>query len=700
MSDFHLFSPKSFELGRSNSGSPLGPQNPRFEDYESSIDIDLETASNLRPDSQRNDSGSNNSSRTSSVVDSPSVYKTIHRVRRLVIATLDDPYTLDQLREPRMNIVVVRPLVNRLYDPDDPWMVYCLLANRIQFLREQSSTAHQTVSIARAALCELVATRILRRFHEEHSGPIGLLLLSHILVNGFDPFQGAPTDIELEHRHRQWPIQKRHGEPERRLTALELAIISESKVFVSSFACQKVIDAVYEGRVVYTPISFVDILPDHYESCPISLYDPRQAPFLDQTRLTVPRVRNIIELSQFLVLVCLYILTMMHRSSHRATAFEYLFCIYATGWCVDEFAAMIDHGWAVYSQTLWSFLDIAFIVIFGVYAMCRVHDGSIGSMADGYGMQALCVAAPILLTRLAFATIPDNIVFISIYAMLKDFTLVTFLAIWCFTGFLLSLLWLNSSASAPDENPAWATVCKWLLWIWFGLDGTGIDHSAEFHPILGPALMTAFAFLGNTLFLTIMVAVLTNIFSKIIADAPAEIQFRRAVLTFAGVKSDAIFSYPPPFNLVALLFMLPLKAILTPLKFHELNVLLIRTLNAPTLLVIGYIERRRARGGGLHRSRKSSLLRWNFSGFSPHGDIQAVFKAAPPEDVQTELEELDALSDVGYAESELLSPRSLSRRRTRQRRPRRGSNLPTPPAIFPLSSAVGGQKVAARRGSH
>ncbi|KAK6840021.1 hypothetical protein PG987_005887 [Apiospora arundinis] len=252
--------------------------------------------------------------------------------------------------------------------------------------------------------------------------------------------------------------------------------------------------------------------------------------------------------------------------------------------------------------------------------------------------------------------------------MLKDFTLVTFLAIWCFTGFLLSLLWLNSSASAPDENPAWATVCKWLLWIWFGLDGTGIDHSAEFHPILGPALMTAFAFLGNTLFLTIMVAVLTNIFSKIIADAPAEIQFRRAVLTFAG--------------------------------FHELNVLLIRTLNIPTLLVIGYIERRRARGGGLHRSRKSSLLRWNFSGFSPHGDIQAVFKAAPPEDVQTELEELDALSDVGYAESELLSPRSLSRRRTRQRRPRRGSNLPTPPAIFPLSSAVGGQKVAARRGSH
>lgn len=32
---------------------------------------------------------------------------------------LDDPYSLDQLRDPRMNISVVRPLVDKLYDLDD-----------------------------------------------------------------------------------------------------------------------------------------------------------------------------------------------------------------------------------------------------------------------------------------------------------------------------------------------------------------------------------------------------------------------------------------------------------------------------------------------------------------------------------------------------------------------------------------------------
>lgn len=47
------------------------------------------------------------------------VYQTIHRIRRLVIASIDDPYTLDQLKSPRMNVSVVRPLVDHLYDPED-----------------------------------------------------------------------------------------------------------------------------------------------------------------------------------------------------------------------------------------------------------------------------------------------------------------------------------------------------------------------------------------------------------------------------------------------------------------------------------------------------------------------------------------------------------------------------------------------------
>src|SRR3954453_11576454 len=105
-----------------------------------------------------------------------------------------------------MSTQVVRPLVDRLYNPQDLSTVYCLLANRVQFLRSQSDEAlHHTVNIARATVCELVAARILRRFHEENPGRPGLLILANILVSGFDAFDAAPEPVRRQSRAQQWP---------------------------------------------------------------------------------------------------------------------------------------------------------------------------------------------------------------------------------------------------------------------------------------------------------------------------------------------------------------------------------------------------------------------------------------------------------------------------------------------------------------
>lgn len=38
---------------------------------------------------------------------------------RWLIGGADDPYSLEQLKSPRMNAAVVRPLLDHLYDPDD-----------------------------------------------------------------------------------------------------------------------------------------------------------------------------------------------------------------------------------------------------------------------------------------------------------------------------------------------------------------------------------------------------------------------------------------------------------------------------------------------------------------------------------------------------------------------------------------------------
>lgn len=535
----------------------------------------------------------------------------------------------------------------------------------MHFLREQTGLAHQSVNAARATLCELIASRILRRFHEDHTGESGLLLLAHILVEGFDPFQGAPVEVATEWRQPQWPIQERGGH-ERKLTALELAILSESKSLIATAAFQKVIHALYDGQVTYTPLSFIDILPDHHKHQPISIYNAKQARLLNHYRLIVPRIRAVIEFFQFMLLLFLYSMTMIHRHENYSK-WEMMFFIYAAGWVLQEFAAIIEHGWELHSQSLWSFLDVTFVIIYGTYFFSRIYDLSTGNLSTGYGLHILCVAAPILLTRVAFSLMPDNIVFISLHAMMKDFTVLTFLAFWCFMGFLLALKWLMTADQvAEDDSPSWATVCKWLLWIWFGLDGTGIAESTRFNVILGPILMVAFAFLGNTLFLTVLVAMLTTTFSRIIANEGAEIRFRRTVMTFEGVKSDSIFSYPPPFNIAALILLLPFKFVVTSRTFHTVNVFFIRLLNAPILLLISLMER--PSYWNKLKAKKRSLFSWQFTGFSPHGDIQAVFRADVPVEISNRIDLADPWEEVPVLEDDVVSQMHPEARQAKLRR--------------------------------
>ncbi|UQC80658.1 nonselective cation channel, partial [Colletotrichum lupini] len=571
------------------------------------------------------------------------VYTNIHRIRRDIISIVEDYLSLEQLRDVRINIAVVRPLVDKLYELDDISIVYCLLVNRAQFLYEQSHLNNrQNVNYSRAALCELVATRILRRFSEDNEGPDGLVLLAHILVAGFEPFQMAPAGI------REAASTESYRSYNRMLPSLEVAILTESKYFLSATPCQKVVDAIYEGRIVYTPSSFMDIIPDHYKLKPISLYNPREGPLLDQYRLLVPRTRNILEVFQFLILLALYLFVMAERKPETFTVLEGCFAVYAFGWSLDQFATILEHGWHVYTQNLWSFLDVGFIGIYVVYAVLRIHGARVGELVPKQqALDVLAMGAPVLVPRLAFNLLSDNLVFLSLRSMMSDFVLLTFLSAWCFGGFLLSLLWLGEGAHPP------VTISKWMLWIWFGLDGTGINESVQFHPILGPVLMVAFAFLGNTLFLTILVSMLSNTFSTIVKNATAEIMFRKAVLTLEGVKGDAIFAYQPPFNILAVFVLIPLKFILTPRWFHKIHVASVRLVNLPLLLIIAVAERRILWPAPQPEKKQSSSLTlyprvkqwfWEKWRITAHRDIRAVFDLPPPESVEEEIAVDDELT--------------------------------------------------------
>ncbi|KAH9481574.1 hypothetical protein JR316_0006101 [Psilocybe cubensis] len=57
------------------------------------------------------------------------------------------------------------------------------------------------------------------------------------------------------------------------------------------------------------------------------------------------------------------------------------------------------------------------------------------------------------------------------------------------------------------------------------------------------------------------------------------------------VKSDALFSYQPPFNILAFLILKPLSYTLTPRALHSTNVFLIKLTSLPHLFLIGAYER-------------------------------------------------------------------------------------------------------------
>ncbi|RYO82627.1 hypothetical protein DL766_002832 [Monosporascus sp. MC13-8B] len=411
----------------------------------------------------------------------------------------------------------------------------------------------------------MVANRILRRFGEDNPGTEGLLLLANILIAGFEPFQNAPEEVRREaSRSTAWNYHNT-------LPALEIAILTESKLFLGSTHCQKVIDAIYIGQVVYTPSSFLDMIPDRYKQKPITLYNPRDGPLLNQYRLMVPRTRNTLEIFQFVILLFLYLLFMLERNPEHYGVYEIAFSIFAFGWVLDQFATILAHGWHVYAQNLWSFLDVIFAIVYWAYLILRIHGWRTNDLVPGQqALDVLAMGAPVLVPRLAFNLLSDNIVFLCLRSMMADFMLLTALS-----------------------------ACT------------------------------------------------------IVTNATAEIAFRRAVLTLEGVKGDAIFAYQPPFNIIALFVLVPMRFIVSARWFHKIHVATVRAINLPILLLIALLERRLLWPNANHahdsteplpKKRRSIGRFWEMWKITTHGDIQTVFQIAPPESVVEDIAVDDELT--------------------------------------------------------
>ncbi|KAF9466080.1 receptor-activated Ca2+-permeable cation channel [Collybia nuda] len=512
-------------------------------------------------------------------VETTPVYPIIHMIRADITYFIDTPLSYEALTTPDITYTLIQPLVEKylaIQRKGNMSVVFCFLLNRVHFIRDDNLLT-ASLSRSRAELCEILAIRTFRDYGNSMLQLALVLTTSWLVYNGADPHILSQAKAE-----RDDDLEDRVG------NAIELAIIGKAKRFIKSSSCQKVINAIWAGKCVYQAESSHSILSDTYKKTPIHFYDPHKAPLLDHYRLKVPSIRSVLEYLNFLILFVLFIVAIEVNEKDRLNTAEIAFMVYALGFTLEKIAAMQEHGIKVYFKGTWNGFDLAFVTTFCIYAVFRLygvyHDNA---WAREMGIDCLALIACLLFPRLAFVTLKNNLMVLSLRAMMMQFVVLMLIAAFCFCGFLYALWTLSRNQAGYGAG----TIAWWMLDLWFGLDASGFDRATQFHPLFGPVLMVTYACLSNTLLLTVLVSILSNTFATINEDAAAEAMFRKAVSTIEGVKADSLFSYQPPINLLALCVMLPASYLLSPRWFHKVNVFMIRATSFPILILIALYER-------------------------------------------------------------------------------------------------------------
>lgn len=112
-------------------------------------------------------------------------------------------------------------------------IVFCLLINRVYFLRDDN-VATNSISCSRAALCEILATRLCRELANN------MLQLAVALTTSWPVYSGADSHlIERARQDRDDDLEDRVG------NAIEMAILGKAKRFIKSAVCQRIINSIW-----------------------------------------------------------------------------------------------------------------------------------------------------------------------------------------------------------------------------------------------------------------------------------------------------------------------------------------------------------------------------------------------------------------------------------------------------------------------
>ncbi|KIM33297.1 hypothetical protein M408DRAFT_326068 [Serendipita vermifera MAFF 305830] len=511
------------------------------------------------------------------------IWPLIFNIKKDICRSLDTALSWDQLNASDVNFTVVRPILVKYASLRNLGTVFAFLVVRAHFISSaEGDLAHAHIKMSQASLCELLAIKMLRHFAKNQ------IELVAVLTVNWHPIAGAPPEVKDAVKKL---VGGREDDLDDPASAIEVAIATESKYFLATPLAQTVINDIYTGRVVYTIASTRSLIADNYKQRQIEIYDPKRAPFLDHYRLRVPKYGQILEFLNFTVLLLAFLLCLSSKRYDRINVYELIFMVFSLSFALGEYAASKEHGWQIYMANMWNGFDTAFIAIFLTYFGLRMK--GLLSQDDWFSALAfdiMACGACILFPRLAFFAISNNVVILALRGMVVEFIFFILIAAICFSG-LLFTLWDLAGGTWTVKNTAWL-----MIQIWFGNTWLSFNQASSFHPVFGPPLMVIYAAMSNTLLITILISILSNTFARIDQHATQEYLFQFAISTIEGVKSDALFSYQPPFNILAFLLLGPLSLFASPRTLHSVNVFLIRLTSFPILIIISIYEKYLAPG--------------------------------------------------------------------------------------------------------
>lgn len=561
------------------------------------------------------------------------LYNITHAIRILIVQKCETTLSWDQLRSPQVSQFLVKPIQSQIRTNHFNRATLCaLIANGLQFQKEsQLHPGMVGVSKTRALISELLAMRLLKEFTTWE--------LIDALSYDFDPLQGMSPQETSGQATPALRDRQGHKAPARgaRVSTIEIAIRAQAKRFLAHPLVVQHLEAIWAGTIVFhseadnlhrgpgntrqaqrgrspaygtvhehtTSAMPADAMlsrkaqntrtarrsADHrHGHRVVTLYDPRDASLFKLSRLRVPRYRQVISTVSFAIMLGLFLTVLIDRSL-EITALEVLFWFWSAGYMLDEVVGFTEQGFGLYILSFWNAFDLGILLLFIVYYCLRLYGVVLADQGKhriaGMAYDALASTAVLLFPRL-FSVLDHYRYFsqllIAFRMMAQDLMAILILILISCSGFFVAFT-LSFSDDTTDGN----AVAYALFQIVMGFTPAAWEKWPGYN-MLGKAIMTFFLIICHFLIVTILITVLTNSFMAIVQNANEEHQFLFAVNTISMVKSDMLFSYVAPTNVIGWALS-PMRFAMPFRQFVRFNRTVIKITHFPLLFTIFAYER-------------------------------------------------------------------------------------------------------------